>query len=196
MKKVLYCVQKPCKRIINSQNPIEILNDRYRYKGKPINYFLSFPYCVFRIQYNIYDKDQLSIDSLHLCFSNGKKLFYPPFLNASYGYICLPDSVKKTKKFKTLKHFLDFAILGFWSSKFSDDIIDDLIDYKEEKKKIIDYNYWQKKTKKNPNWIPSSKSLVKYCNYQEFDFKFKEATKQILNNMNNNGLNYIDLPIV
>lgn len=180
MKKILYYVQKPCRRVISSINPNTLINPRLEYK----NYFLSFPHCVFKIEYDHDEKNKkFNLIELNFFLSNGKKLYIPPILNSSSGRICCPKNIKGNKKHKSLKDFLNFIVSGFWSSKFSDDIECDIIDYEDSNKKIVDYDYWQRKTKKEPNWIPSYRCLVEYL----YDDEFQKAIKDI----NENGLDYI-----
>ena len=55
---------------------------------------------------------------------------------------------------------INFICDKFWLSIFGHHLQENIRCYKDKGKKIASLDYWQKQTKENPNWIPTSKDLV------------------------------------
>lgn len=165
-------VQPPAKRIVritsagndgeygNYDYDGDYLQDHHSYKG---NFFLSFPHVVFRVHYKSFGNRGYMPTDLRVAFANKMKpsrLFIPPLFNITNDLsvcITLPN-----KYFLTLEECVKESVKAFWRTEFVDSMFDAHESHYDRKSLMGDARKWQKKTKKNPNWVPNGKSLEEF----------------------------------
>jgi hypothetical protein len=170
-------LQTPVRRLVNlvldTRNiEDEAEGDEEGYRG---NFFLSFPHVFFRLRYNKTGEkfERFGFVSLKVAFGTSpkmKKLYMPPLPNISEDLeVCLDYSPKR----KTLDELCKECVASFWRSTFTDDILAmyDGEDYYYRLDSLLgDHRKWQKKTKKDPKWIPSARSLVLWGDFDKKEF--------------------------
>ena len=106
-------------------------------------------------------------NSLSIAFTNEKKkLFAPPLFNIRDDLsVCieLPQ-----KGFSKIEDLCKACIAAFWESTFDDSMYDAYLDYGDNSI-LKDPRKWQKKTKKEPDWIPKGR-ILKKCKVSFQDF--------------------------
>lgn len=172
---VAVAIQQPTKRLVkiksegnlaaaitgNDDCKIERLNPNGRF-------YLSFPHVVFRIGY--VKKKVYSPESLAVAFATSlqpKRVYVPPLFNIGDTLdVCIP----LRGEFKTLSDLCRYCITSFWKTEFNDSMYDAFESTYAEKQNSILANYakWQTKTKENPNWIPTARSMEEYGSYRDF----------------------------
>ena len=98
---------------------------------------------------------------------NPRKLYFPPLCNIGDDLkVCiqLPNNY-----FSTLEECVKASVAAFWSTKFEDSMYGAYVNYKPNSL-LGDARKWQKKTKKNPEWVPK-KSLKVYKEELFKDFR-------------------------
>jgi len=144
------------------------------------NFFLSFPLMYFRIQYrkNFHKKQQhFTAMQLHVVFAasdNKSKAFIPPLPNIDDSMrVCieLPD-----QQFSNIDDLCKAVVACFWATDFNDGMYDAYEQYDMDSL-LGDYRKWQKKTKKQPTWIPNGRSLKQVDGFNK-DFFYGESFKK------------------
>lgn len=125
------------------------------------NFFLSFPKVLYRIRY-VKKQSKFYVpfcNSLSIAFTNEKKkLFIPSLFNIRDDLsvcISLPQ-----KGFSKIEDLCKACIQTFWQSDFDDSMYDAYSDYGANSI-LKDPRRWQKKTKKDPDWVPNGRILKK-----------------------------------
>lgn len=134
------------------------------------SFFLSFPHVVFRLHYfrshkgdRQHRKYTYKPDSLRVAFASQakpSKLYVPPLFNLDAVLrvcVTLPH-----KYFATLEEAMKESVKAFWATKFEDSMYEAYGQHYERKSLMGDPRKWQKKTKKQPEWIPNGRSLELY----------------------------------
>jgi len=165
-------VQPPAKRIIHigsqghdedSDYDSDYLEEYHTYDEK---FFLSFPHVIFRVHYRKSGTGYMASD-LRVAFANKMKptkLYVPPLFNIDNTLrvcVTLPN-----KFFRTVDECVEQAVLAFWRTKFEDSMYDAYGANYDRKDLVGDPRKWQRKTKKNPKWVPNGRSL------EEFSVRF------------------------
>jgi hypothetical protein len=121
------------------------------------SFFLSFPLIYFRLHYRRHTDGCFSCTNLCVVAANNNvnKAFALPLPNIYYGgTVCICLGIGKHKSLDALSKD---AIKNFWSSEFNGEVDDNLRIY--QRSLLGNYNRWQDKTKKFPNWVPTSRNL-------------------------------------
>lgn len=170
---IAFYSQSPQKRIIkvNRLKRLERMSqDRIDYFDFKINennvgnFFLSFPKINFIIiydrTYHSINKYRYSLINFGIAFSdlNNEELYIPSLYNVDEE--CNICTSQRDYGAWSLEDLFDQSIKDFWSSEF---IMPELSDNVNLYKTRILGNYekWQKKTKENPNWIPSKREMIR-----------------------------------
>lgn len=177
---VVVVIQQPAKRVVHIEacgNLADELWDGHseenRYNSPRFNYndnfYLSFPYSVFRIKYIKY-KGKFSPDTMSVAFATSfqpKEVYVPPLFNIDES---LQVCISLRGKFSTLSEMYKYCIATFWKTEFNDGMFDAFSDnYGGAPRAILfDPRKWEKKTRENPNWIPTARSLAYYGRYRDF----------------------------
>lgn len=142
-------------------------------------YFLSFPKILFFMRYIKTRNENFHVRFARMAFTKGRKkeLFVPPLTNLG-GYnleICLSIKCQGA----SLQAMIENQIANIFASPFNLDITDVFEEYYEFEYDDYDdggwedgvvkyFEKWQKKTKKNPNWVP--KKFKEYKDDQFYDW--------------------------
>ena len=139
--------------------------------AKKSNYFLSFPTISFSIEMELYQGEQYKYIEFNVecSFIINKKHYLIPLPNFESNYICLGIDEHNRKELKYRQtifenqdkdKLMDFICNKFWLNKYDSGLNYNVDFYKDENKKIVDLDYWEQKTKQDPNWIPSPEDLI------------------------------------
>jgi len=168
-------VQPPSRRLVNINSVgIDVDDDDSNYYGDGLKhaysgkFFLSFPYVVFRLCYNRSSKGYSGkyvyrAESLRVAFASQAKptkLFVPPLFNLDG---CLRVCVSLPNLyFDALEECMKKCVAVFWSTDFNDSMFDAYGSHYERRSLMGDPRKWQKKTKKQPEWVPNGRSMKEY----------------------------------
>jgi hypothetical protein len=151
------------------------------------NYFLSFPDMLFSVMYRIKSK-AVFFRELLCAFTDKKhkKLYMCSLPNVSESFdVCMGD-FPYNNGYKSIEKLYNVLANRFWSSTFDSSFDSSLGgSYEMYSDKLLgNYNRWQQKTKKDPNWIPSTRSMIPsdYDDYEDFFWgtEYKDADKKYL----------------
>jgi hypothetical protein len=180
---VIVVSQPPTRRVVKIDmvyRDEDFDDDSIGYSG---NFFLSFPLMYFRIQYRRYldnkNRETFRATQLHVIFAvanNASKAFIPPLPNVNdLMRVCieLPPTY-----FRNIEDLYKAAIACFWATEFNDGMFDALGEYDEDSL-MGDHRKWQRKTKKQPTWIPNGRSLKPFENFDKRFFYGSAFKKNI-----------------
>jgi hypothetical protein len=143
-------------------------------------YFLSFPQLKFQITTIYNSLNHHFFDNLKVFVRINETDYSIPFLpNFFPGGVCLGlDDVSN----KNPQQLYNYIIANFWTSKFTNSLIN-AQHHKRYLQHLINgqqypyqhskefFNYWQQKTKENPNWIPNAEFFkikeIVFCDVEQ-----------------------------
>lgn len=173
---IFVAIQKPTKRILKIKTDGNLEdsfgNDAKRLRPKG-NFYLSLPHVVFRITYAKHKESGRIIyapESLAVAFATSltpKDVYVPPLFNVDETLgVCIP----LRGKFRSPSELCDYCIANFWKTEFNDGMCNAYeYSYADKDNSVLaNYARWQKKTKENPNWIPTARSMEYYGSYKDF----------------------------
>ena len=151
---IIVVSQPPTRRVVN----LDLYSgDNYDLQGTfEGNFFLSFPTIYFRLHYRkILDGRFCCCGLTVVAIGEDKnKVFAVPLPNVFLGgMVC----IKLYGKYESLPELCKDVIQNFWSSEFNGDVASNMALYR--RCLLGNYNKWQAKTKKMPNWVPSDRNL-------------------------------------
>lgn len=157
-----YCIsfeQEACRRLVFFEQ--SVLHQESK------KYFLSIPKINFEIFYKKgVNENQYIFSKANVFFKINDESYRVPFYNIEKeGRICLGPIdfiIHKTKE-----ELIEWFLKNFWNRKFffEHPSAGSWISYKDQKKDIADFSFWQEKTKKDKNWIPQEEDLIKCTRY-------------------------------
>ena len=141
-------------------------------------YFLSFPKIIFFMRYIKTRSEDFHVRFARMAFTKGRKreLFVPPLPNlGAYNLeVCLSSKCQGA----SLQAMIENQIANIFASPFNLDITDVFEEYYNFEYDDYDddgwedcikkyFEEWQKKTKKNPKWVPKN-----FMEYRDRDEQF------------------------
>lgn len=140
--------------------------------GKPRGYLLSLPHVLFRIEYtsdreNLYFSEVSAVLAAQERMTKKTSVYSMPFPNIDddVGDVCMPPFRGRGKN---LDELCKSVVGTFWSSFFNDmDGGYRWLQYVDSGKEFLlgDYDKWEKKTKSDPSWTPSARSMILMYSY-------------------------------
>jgi hypothetical protein len=177
---VAVVIQSPSRRVVRLK--IRDFEDQDYANRKECNgnFFLSLPAVYFRIHYICGKNKKYLARNLHVVFANNKNILIPPLPNIDFNMrVCIP---LPQKGFVEIDDLCSAVVFKFWSSQFTDDILENYESY-DSKSILGDFRKWHNKTKTNPDWIPNRGFKVIDEKRQKFsgitnDFFYGESFKK------------------
>lgn len=130
-------------------------------------YFLSLPTSRFSIGYRIIQlengRSKFRTHSLKFCFvGESNKTLVPPFYNMYENLEVCCDKVES----HTLESMIQEQIGLFFASEFNNDLSSAINEHyrrntQADLHELLNWEIWQRKTKENPQWIPTDFPVFK-----------------------------------
>ncbi|RTK96154.1 MAG: hypothetical protein EKK64_04955 [Neisseriaceae bacterium] len=131
------------------------------------SFYVSVPSMIFRLRFEKIN-GFYRYEHSNSVFCDSNKLYHVCFPNTSKnGFVCLGQQVYIAEE--SLTKFIDAFLSFYWGREFSSEGLGSINLYHESI--LGNFCGWQKTTKEDENWVPSSSELIKFADLRWIRFK-------------------------